>query len=50
MLGGAGNAKIFGLRVISDQDLEKIGVASLGHGHKLLRDVTSFGMTPLLAI
>jgi SAM domain (Sterile alpha motif) len=37
------------LRHLTDQDLEKIGVASLGHHRKLLRAIASLNDTPAVA-
>jgi SAM domain (Sterile alpha motif) len=34
---------------LTDQDLEKIGIASLGHRRKLLRAITSLNETPAAA-
>src|SRR6516164_11270647 len=34
---------------LTDQDLEKIGIVSLGHRRKLLRAIASFNDTPTVA-
>jgi hypothetical protein len=37
------------LRELTDQDLEKMGVASLGHRRKLLRAIAELGGAPATA-